>query len=205
MSFIARASSRSPIQQVVCGDLREWLENLEMLTPGLRPEHDVRFDRRAAGIGTGELRHHDGFVVVEPESLARPAKNAFLLGRAVGSLLRHAFMQQKTQRVERLMVGVLAFFDVLDVVIFAHRQQEATFKHVITLVRAFELLAVIALALAIELVACFYFALALGFELLAYFALVELRALYGCRRRYQPVRVGGLRFLAWSSCARAPA
>jgi hypothetical protein len=76
--------------QVVWDDLRERLEDLELATSGLRPEHEVRFDRRAARIGTGELRHHDGFVVAEVEMLARPRTNTFLLGRdAAAGILRN--------------------------------------------------------------------------------------------------------------------
>src|SRR5262249_4983917 len=102
--------------------------------------------------GTGELRHHDGFVVAEIEMLARPGTNTLLLGRDAGAFLRQANIQQKTQRLERLMVGVRAFFaGIATVVVFAHRQQEARAKNV---------------------------ALALAFELPAFFAVVDLRAFY---------------------------
>src|SRR6266566_4842215 len=152
VSLMRRASSHSQAQQVVWDDLRERLENLELVTPGLRPEHEVRFDRRAVGLGTGELRHHDGFAVTEIEMLARPGANAFLLGRDAGAFLRQANIQQKTQRLERLMVGVRAFFTgIATFIVFAHRQQEASAKNV---------------------------ALALAFELPAFFAVVDLRAFY---------------------------
>src|SRR5579859_3068085 len=130
MSLMARASSRSQTQQVVWDDLRERLENLELATPTLRPEHEVRFDRRAARIGTRQLRHHDAFVLGKIEMLAGPGPNAFLLGRDAGACLRQAKIQQKTQRLERLMVGVGAFFaDIFAVVIFAQCQQEAGAKN----------------------------------------------------------------------------
>src|SRR5262249_59901929 len=84
--------------------------------------------------------------------LARPATNAFLLGRETGAFLRQANIQQKTQRLERLMVGVRAFFGgIVTIVVFAHRQQEASAKSA---------------------------ALALAFELPALFAVVDLRAFY---------------------------
>src|SRR5438477_10902713 len=150
LSLMGGSSSHSQTHQVVWDDLRERLENLELVTPGLRPEHEVCFDRRAARIGTGELRYHDGFSIAEIEMLARPGTNAFLLGRDAGAFLRQANIQQKTQRLKRLVVGVDAVL-IATIIVFAHRQQEAGAKNV---------------------------ALTLAFELPALFAVVDLRAFY---------------------------
>ena len=80
-----------------------------------------------------------------------PAKNSFLVLGAVDAFLRHAVVQHKTQRIERLVIGVLARFAVPDVVILAHCKQEATFEH-IARSAALHLLAIVFLALAIEFV-----------------------------------------------------
>src|SRR5215472_2392675 len=64
------------------------LANLELVTPSRRPEHEVRFDRRATRIGTRKLRYHDGFLVAEIEMRARKRTNALLLGRDTGTFLR---------------------------------------------------------------------------------------------------------------------
>src|ERR671926_411642 len=110
MSLMPSASSHSQTEQVVWDNLGERLENLELVTPGLRPEHKVRFDGWAARIGTREFRNHDGVVVGKIEMLARPGTNAFLLGRNASGLLGQPKIEQETQRLERLMVGVRAFF-----------------------------------------------------------------------------------------------
>src|SRR5689334_14741782 len=108
------------------------------------------FDRRAARVGTRQLRDHNRFVIAEIEMLARPGTNAFLLRRDAGGFLGHAGIQQKTQRLEGLMVGVYPVY-IATVEVFTHRQQETRAENV---------------------------ALTLALELPAFFAIINLRAFY---------------------------
>src|SRR6185437_15456617 len=83
------------------------------------------------------------------EVLARPGPNALLLGGDAGGFLRQAEIDQKTQRLERLVVGVGPLLTgIMAVIIVAHGQQEAGAENV---------------------------ALALALELPTFFAIVQLR------------------------------
>ena len=69
-------------------DVRDRLEDLEMMPPELGPEHHVGFDRRTAGHRAGYFRDHDGLVIRELEAGAGPIAHAVERRAVFGSFAR---------------------------------------------------------------------------------------------------------------------
>lgn len=64
------------VRKIVIGDLRDLLEELEVVPLIVGPECDRGFERRAAGKIAGDLRHEDRCIVRKLEAAAGPFPHA---------------------------------------------------------------------------------------------------------------------------------